>query len=290
MQSVFTYQGVTSAAWINPEACSLPANCKHGLQWLTVVVSQQQDCANPQRAGIPDKMLGAVCSPVHPDAAWWHTSHPFLHISSVAGQTGVHYSLLAWSRLQKQIAFCCNDPLKKVWKTMVELWAQDGLNIKQLSASNPHHIWCFFFLNEHARVWNVFVDRDNVSVNLKCSALSLSPNFFTVSATKNKFIDSKSHSMLLTPDSYYPLCDPFYSSLSDSNTVNWTLRGFTIFTRMCCFLLFPIFEIVVFLISETIVAMNDYVLFVNAYLMHLTFYFSHLVAPMCLQLSPSMFV
>lgn len=55
------------SVWLYPKACSLWAACKHRPLWLTEAVPQQQDCAKPHWARIPDETLSAVCSSLHSD-------------------------------------------------------------------------------------------------------------------------------------------------------------------------------------------------------------------------------
>lgn len=61
---------------VNPKACSLWAGCKHRLQWLTVAVPQQQDCAKPHWAGIPVRGLPR-CARLFPltCSSDWYISH-----------------------------------------------------------------------------------------------------------------------------------------------------------------------------------------------------------------------
>ena len=79
---------------------SLWAECKHRLQWWTVAGPQQQDCAKPHSAGIPDQT--SVSS-------LWH----------VAQCDTSHMSVLSLSAVEK-VEYCCDgQPMKIAHTTRV---------------------------------------------------------------------------------------------------------------------------------------------------------------------------
>lgn len=123
---------------VNPKSWSLWAECKHRLQWWTVAAPQQQDCAKPHGAAIPDETFAAVCSSLPSDTLAQcvrPTSHTSLHVVSfsASGQVDVCTWFTAWKSTQSKKRFQTRSQIKV---NAMCLYCS-----KEQSASGPWSSW-----------------------------------------------------------------------------------------------------------------------------------------------------